>query len=392
MEDKSVNCCVTSPPYWGLRDYGHGDQIGLEKTPEEFIEKLVAVFREVKRVLRDDGTLWLNIGDSYCSTAPGSMGDPLRQDGILSGVTKRRSEAAKRYRPITPAGLKPKDLVCIPWALAKALREPYYTGKVKSEKDRVWLAAIIDGEGCFYVHRRKQGQHAGDGYYRKQDTFSCAIEVANTNIEIINSCYQIAGVGSISRQEKNRRQPIFRWTVRCDEAKQISAEIYPYIVGKRQQCRIVYNLPSNGEKALASWEAMKMLHAGLSASIDFNEPPTLYEQGWFLRQDIIWAKPNPMPESVTDRCTKAHEYIFLLSKSPKYYYDHEAIKVASKDPEDDYRRLMQQKVDNKSMPDEKVNGLRPKNWNGSSFDKGKTGEMKHTRGGRKSGNKERKPG
>lgn len=167
LPDNSINCCVTSPPYWGLRDYGMSDQIGLEATPEEFIAKLVAVFREVKRVLRDDGTLWVNIGDSYCSTAPGTMGDPLHIKEASDEVRKSR----QKYRQETPTGMKPKDLVGIPWMLAFALRA----------------------------------------------------------------------------------------------------------------------------------------------------------DGWYLRQDIIWSKTACMPESVKDRCTKSHEYIFLLSKQPKYYFDHAAI-------------------------------------------------------------------
>jgi DNA modification methylase len=149
LPDNSIQCVVTSPPYWGLRDYGVAGQLGLEQTPEEYVAKLVGVFREVKRVLKNNGTFWLNLGDSYA--APKSIGNGLKAIGN---------------------GLKAKDLVGIPWRVAFALQA----------------------------------------------------------------------------------------------------------------------------------------------------------DGWYLRQDIIWHKPNPMPESVTDRCTKAHEYIFLLSKSPKYYFDHEAIK------------------------------------------------------------------
>lgn len=144
MQDQSVHCCVTSPPYYGLRDYGVDGQIGLEQTPEQFIQKLVEVFHEVKRVLRDDGVLWVNIGDSYAGSWKHGSSDEW----------------------------KSKDLMGIPWMLAFALRA----------------------------------------------------------------------------------------------------------------------------------------------------------DGWYLRQDIIWNKPNAMPESVRDRCTKAHEYVFLLSKSPRYFYDHEAIK------------------------------------------------------------------
>jgi DNA modification methylase len=173
----TINTCITSPPYWGLRDYGVEEQIGLEKTPEEYVSKMVEIFREVKRVLRDDGTLWLNLGDSYA----GSWGNyaPTGQGGQRPKNTERWQRRAYEdkadWRPPTSnkhEGLKPKDLVGIPWMVAFALRA----------------------------------------------------------------------------------------------------------------------------------------------------------DGWYLRQDIIWHKPNCMPESVKDRCTKAHEYIFLLSKSRRYYYDHEVIK------------------------------------------------------------------
>jgi DNA modification methylase len=175
LPEKSVNTCITSPPYYGLRDYGNDEQIGLEETPAAFIQKLVDVFREVKRVLQDDGTLWVNIGDSYSSHKDcKSIGQTLakgtsREDAHVMELGKSRVRDSKMLKS---QGLKNKDLIGIPWMLAFALRA----------------------------------------------------------------------------------------------------------------------------------------------------------DGWYLRQDIIWHKPNPMPESVTDRCTKAHEYIFLLSKSPKYYYDYEAIK------------------------------------------------------------------
>jgi DNA modification methylase len=155
-----VQMCVTSPPYFGLRDYGHPGQLGLEATPAEFVAAMVEVFALVRELLADDGTLWLNIGDSYASGGRKTRDsdDKLEQRGM-------------DVRPADPAGIKPKDLIGIPWMLAFALRA----------------------------------------------------------------------------------------------------------------------------------------------------------DGWFLRQDIIWHKPNPMPESVTDRCTKAHEYMFLLSKSERYYFDGRAI-------------------------------------------------------------------
>lgn len=165
MAAGSVQTCVTSPPYYGLRDYGAAGQIGLEDTPAEYVARLVAVFREVRRLLRDDGTLWLNLGDSYAT------------DSKWGGSTGGKAAAALHGlggggRNKTATGLPDKNLIGIPWRVAFALQE----------------------------------------------------------------------------------------------------------------------------------------------------------DGWFLRQDIIWAKPNPMPESVTDRCTKAHEYLFLLSKSPRYYFDQRAIR------------------------------------------------------------------
>jgi len=168
----TIQTCITSPPYWGLRDYGNDNQIGLEKSPDEYVSELVKVFREVKRVLRDDGTLWLNLGDSYSSFRDSKV----TPDSLRTGDGTKVSIANNRNPLILKAsGLKHKDLVGIPWMVAFALRA----------------------------------------------------------------------------------------------------------------------------------------------------------DGWWLRQDIIWAKPNPMPESVTDRCTKSHEYLFLLTKSARYYYDNDAIREPS---------------------------------------------------------------
>lgn len=323
MPDQSVHCCVTSPPYFGLRDYGMDGQIGLEDTPQAFVARLVDVFREVRRVLRDDGTLWLNLGDSYSSGTKGAGGagkSTLGPKRDLQNIDFQKMEA-RRFS----CGIPDKNLLGIPWAVAKALQEPYYTGRIKAERDRVWLAAMLDGEGCFYVHRRLAGGHAGDGYHRKTDNYSCAFEVANTSEAIIHKCIQIAGVGSIIRQDKDRRQPLFRWTVRSQEARALIREVYPHLVAKQQQARIAYGITSGGVDAEPAWEAMKLLHAGQETVIDYPEPPSCFEPGWYLRQEIIWAKPNPMPESVRDRCTKAHEQIFLLSKSPRYYFDSEAM-------------------------------------------------------------------
>ena len=117
LPDASVHCCVTSPPYWGLRDYGVAGQLGLETTPEAYVSVMVDVFREVRRVLRDDGTLWLNIGDSYSARGQNSGSRPEDL------TDKQRSNGGCRYeRRTTPEGMKPKDLAGIPWALSFSLR------------------------------------------------------------------------------------------------------------------------------------------------------------------------------------------------------------------------------------------------------------------------------
>jgi len=175
LPDQSVNCVVTSPPYWGLRDYGNDGQIGLEQTPEQYVEQMVLVFREVWRVLKNDGTLWLNLGDSYASFRDGKA-TPDTTRGDSKGTLVPKGSAANRMaNSFSGSFIKHKDLVGIPWRVAFSLQQ----------------------------------------------------------------------------------------------------------------------------------------------------------DGWYLRQDIIWHKPNPMPESVLDRCTKAHEYIFLLTKSSRYYFDNEAIKEPS---------------------------------------------------------------
>ena len=171
LDDNSAQTCVTSPPYWGLRDYGNDDQIGLEQTPDDYINEMVEIFRQVRRILTDDGTLWLNIGDSYASYRDGKA-TPDSTRGDSTGTLVPKGSAANRTAgAFTGTNIKHKDLVGIPWRLAFALQA----------------------------------------------------------------------------------------------------------------------------------------------------------DGWWLRQDIIWHKPNPMPESVTDRCTKAHEYLFLLTKNDRYFFDNEAI-------------------------------------------------------------------
>lgn len=368
LDAESVQCCVTSPPYYGLRDYGVAGQIGLEKTYLEYVERLVLVGREVWRVLKPDGTLWLNMGDSYAS----GKGTCFNPGGNTSSFNVHLKAAnvhpldRGNKSTLEAVGLKPKDLIGIPWLVAKALQSPYYTGRIKKESDRIWLAAMIDGEGCMFIHKRKAGTSSysrfrkKDGteveYCRTQDTYGAGLEVANTHEAIIKRCIEITGRGSICFQDKGRNQRLFRWNMRSNECREIVKEVYPYLVGKKHEARLLLNCPSSGKDAETAHASLIKLHNGYDADIDFPAPPPLFQQGFYLRQDVIWSKLNPMPESVTDRCTKAHEYIFLLTKSARYFYDQNAIKEPIKDAS--VARLMQD-VENQEGSDRvpgKTNG------------------------------------
>lgn len=361
MPDKSVQCCVTSPPYYGLRDYGTGtwiggdpncphyrtskysenditghkamgeqgqavgdaiyksvcplcgatrvdEQIGIEETPEEYVERLVEVFREVKRVLKDDGTLWVNIGDTYNTNS--------------------------FHKTKTAKGCKPKDLIGVPWKLAEALKSPYYTGVIKNEADRAWLAAMMDGEGSFVLSSYNSKGRIKTNFY---------IMLTNSSEKIIGKCESLfpQKVRHIYEKPSVTRKAVYRWDVEKLENKELFIrEIYPYMVEKRKQCIVGYTflqlqkgMPNKKhgytkdqqEKRQELVEIMHKLNAGQDVDLPSycQEPNPLYEQMFYLRQDIIWDRPNPMPESVKDRCTKAHEYVFLLSKSPTYLFNHE---------------------------------------------------------------------
>jgi len=318
MEPASVQCVVTSPPYWGLRDYGEAGQLGLEPTPEAYVESMVAVFREVRRVLRSDGTVWLNLGDSY--VANGSGQDPQTKSHKGSGLAGPNRNGR--------TGLKAKDRLLMPARVALALQQPYYTGTIRDERDRIWLAAMIDAEGCMFIHKRKAGQPNGQGHVRLNATYGAGLEVSNTSLAIIERCMSIVGRGSISVDEAgthNRKQTLYRWSMRSNECRDVVREVYPYLVGKQQQARVLIGCPSSGDLAEAAHGALIGLHHGTPSNVDFPAPAPMFEQGWWLRDEIVWGKSNPMPSSVTDRTTPAHEMVYLLTKSARYAYDAAAI-------------------------------------------------------------------
>lgn len=333
----SVHTCVTSPPYFGLRDYEQDGQIGLEATPDAYVARLVEVFREVRRVLRDDGTLWLNLGDSYAAT---SRSSGASMSSTLNTKPTAAKTAAQRDRGAWKTGIgdaKHKDLLGIPWRVAFALQQPFYTGKVASELDRVWLAAMIDAEGCITASEYETGDRTKSNIY---------ISITNASVPVIEKCGRLFPQAKENVYQKGGvvNRTVFRWDVeRMDQKALFLREIYPYLVAKRKQAIIGYTfiemqrgLPSKKkgylpeQKEKRSWlvKALSTLNKG--GDVDLPgwtiEPPSLFEPGFYLRQDIIWHKPNPMPESVRDRCTKAHEYLFMLSKGPRYSYDADAIK------------------------------------------------------------------
>jgi DNA modification methylase len=346
LPDESVHCVVTSPPYWGLRDYGVEGGVGLEETVTEHVDALVATFREVRRVLRADGTLWVNYGDAYAgSWGAQSRGETIGEKSMLSGgqvhAAPKGTHMGSRKR--TP-GLKPKDLIGLPWRLAFALQQPDYLGRIRDEADRAWLAALIDGEGCISILECKSGHGSGPSY-------PPILQVRMCDPECIE--YVMRMVGSESENPAQYppsiggQRPAFQWRIHARKAADTIAEIYPRLLIKRKQAIVAWNAQSaregydvkRGSRIPASAVERQQLCRDIIQKLNKREPVDLPSwmvepkapvgPGWYLRQDVIWSKPNPMPESVTDRCTKAHEYIFLLSKSERYYFDQEAIKESA---------------------------------------------------------------
>ena len=308
----SVHCVVTSPPYWGLRDYG-GDksiEIGSEPSPDCgtngeaqcggcFVCSMVAVFRAVRRVLRDDGTLWLNLGDTYSK-------------GINGGVN-----------PINAA----------------------------------WLASLIDGEGCIRIAAVKRPNRA--------PMFQSRISVLMKDEQMCRRAFDITGLGVLKFNEPRQ---MWAWHVRAQMAANVLKSIYPYLLIKRRQAAAAIELQRDIEagghrfgksvpaetiairqslmdacascnqrsdnglilpEPLAPKDHGETIPIGNRVGIPWRVALALQHDGWTLRQDICWSKPNPMPESVRNRCTTSFEYVFLLTKSMRYYYDAEAIKEKS---------------------------------------------------------------
>jgi DNA modification methylase len=307
-------------------------QLGLESTPQEYVAKLVEIFREVRRVLKEDGVLWLNLGDSYAHDNPSG---PQGKNGDRSSRTFTAGGAGGKEH-----GLKPKDLVGIPWRVAFALQAPDYLGTIRNETDRAWMAALIDGEGCITILEATSPHGSGSSY-------PPILQIRMCDRECIDKAMELTGTGGESPPQypasMEGQRPAFQWRIHGRKAADTIAEIYPFLLIKRKQAIVAWNhqmvrdgyetkrgvkIPVDAlEKQKLCREIIQKLNHREPVDLPcwMIEPPPLIGAGWYLRQDLIWAKPNPMPESVTDRCTKAHEYIFLLSKSASYYYDAGAV-------------------------------------------------------------------
>lgn len=289
MESRSVQTCVTSPPYWGLRDYGVDGQLGLEASPHEYIDKLVDIFHEARRVLRDDGTLWLNMGDTYMSVSPKDVDGGARQDVSLRiGISQESRVGGKldnweNHRVAAAA----EAMVC------EAMGRPFH-GTLPGPDGRAdfWLGGrMIDVK---WIGPRESGHLIKPPIQTWADVY---VAVGGRTIETL----RILGWASSKRLKNTPPKDFGYGPCHAIHTEELSPFSELLAMSGKTKPKDLVGIP---------WRVALALQA----------------DGWWLRQDIIWHKPNPMPESVTDRCTKSHEYIFLLTKSKRYYYDHEAIK------------------------------------------------------------------
>ncbi len=353
IPDGSVHVCITSPPYFKLREYlpkGHWNkerEIGQEENFEDYVENLIEAFREVRRLLRDDGTLWVNLGDRY-TNAGRSTYDPK---GKVMGRDEIHPTAGKK-RPADIDGLKKKELCLVPQRIA--MQAPYIAPCcVKAEVDRAWLAAMIDGEGCIGIRRFDSFK---DGE-QKQDGFVVLTVVSNNDVELLEKCVQITGFGSINiKQAANTtdgrgivsRRDNYGWRLDGNKAVDVIRAAYPYLIAKRKQACVAYTLDvlnKSGREARGNGPVPKELQekrAFLKELINklnqrervdvpswIEEPKPKIEPGWYLRSMIPWIKRNAIPESVKDRPVNALEYVFMFSKTCDYYYDRYAVLTPS---------------------------------------------------------------
>ncbi len=291
---------------WALRDYGVNGQLGLEKTFEEFIDKLCTIYDEVRRVLRKDGTCFVNLGDTY---AGGGRGYEYWQPGDKQSTNP--GSAVKCPKVNVPD----KSLCLIPqrFAIEMCRQRGKY---VKSRDNQIWLAALVDGEGCIAIHRRTAG--------RKNPTYGATLSVYNSCKELIDKAQAVAG-GIGSRRQKTldtkRNAPVYEWRLMTNNAKDVLRDIYPYLIAKQYQARAAIFCPSSGKDAEECWLNIKAKNSFRPLTREYPEPRLGSTDPWILRNVIIWKKPNPMPSSAKDRFTCDFEYVYFFVKSKKYWFE-----------------------------------------------------------------------
>jgi len=317
IPDGSVQCCVTSPPYWGLRDYGSEGQLGLEETPGEYVSSMVDVFREVRRVLRDDGTLWLNLAASYFgSPTPGAAS---------GGKSPTPSHAPSRAPAYGNDGKAPEDC---------------------SANDPACLD-FCDGCRAATLPRRDTSRH------RRSASSSSGLTAsgAHSDSGAAPLGASLHGARASTTPRSSAPHPAeCSHCANCDACLSVlrSSTRDARLCARMAESTIGSGPPSLGGRSLGTdasgmaWLKYTTFKQKDMVPIPWMVAMALQADGWYLRSDIIWSKPNPMPESVTDRPTKAHEYLFLLSKSARYHYDADAIRETA-DP-DSYRASKRNKT------------------------------------------------
>ena len=323
LPDDSVHCCVTSPPYYALRDYGMEAQIGRETTPKEYISRLTEVFTEVRRVLRPDGTLWLNISDTYAGKGnQGEFIDPKNPNG-------RNGQAVALNNKVE--GCKPKDMIGIPWMLAFALRDTgwYLRNDIIWMKDNPMPESVKDRCARCYEHIflfSKSKKYFFD--YK-----AISEPIAPATAERLKRGMKGGMEAQIGR-ETTPKEYISRLTEVFTEVRRVLRpdgtlwlNISDTYAGKGNQGEFIDPKNPNGRngQAVALNNKVEGCKPKDMIGIPWMLAFALRDTGWYLRNDIIWMKDNPMPESVKDRCARCYEHIFLFSKSKKYFFDYKAI-------------------------------------------------------------------
>jgi len=325
LPSESVQCCVTSPPYWGLRDYGIDGQMGLENTPEKYVGGMVDLFREVKRVLRDDGTLWLNLGSSYAGSRQG--GNPV--DSAYQNQKTNRGSFSYEKRP----NQSHYDALACGNGDKEPLNYRFYgracpdcgdelTACSRNRRDRT-----SDTSQQSLLSERRLSQKGHDNGNLDSALTSPGVSPPSfdqTTIPSLPSSAQVGGdpLGAASASHKGLSTsvlgvPLSDHRLACiDDTSKTDRPSF----SRNQGTTYVCTACGYSTRTYPEFKPKDMIPIPWMVAIG------LQADGWYLRSDIIWHKPNPMPESVTDRPTKSHEYIFLLSKSANYYYDAEAIK------------------------------------------------------------------